>query len=172
MEAGEFFQRIEWIPAGSDPARDVAEFGAFAATLGMKARVALSSHRPKGVIFVSKEPHCFHDLALRGQAGEFVGDFVAVISNHPDMAEIARHYGLPFHHVPVTAATKAAAEARQLEILRSVGAEFVVLARYMQILTDGFSVLTAGRSSTSTIPSCRRSRAGGPTTRLMSAGSS
>jgi formyltetrahydrofolate deformylase len=138
MEAGEFFQRIEWVPAGSDSAAAVAEFRAFAASLGMAAQVAQSSHRPKGVLFVSKEDHCFHDLALRGQAGEFAGDFAAVISNHTDLAAAAQHYGLSFHHVPVTAATKADAERRQLEILHRVGAEFVVLARYMQVLSADF----------------------------------
>jgi formyltetrahydrofolate deformylase len=138
MEAGEFFQRIEWVPAGDNAGAAVAEFSAFAAELGMAARVARSDHRPKGVLFVSKEDHCFHDLALRWQAGEFAGDFVAVISNHTDLAEAAKHYGLPFHHVPVTAPTKADAERRQLEILRATGAEFVVLARYMQVLTADF----------------------------------
>jgi len=138
MEAGEFFQRIEWVPAGSDAAAAVAEFSAFAAELGMAAQVARSDHRPKGVLFVSKEDHCFHDLALRWQAGEFGGDFTAVVSNHTVLEGAAKHYGLPFYHVPVTAATKAEAEARQLEILRSVGAEFAVLARYMQVLSADF----------------------------------
>jgi formyltetrahydrofolate deformylase len=138
MEAGDFFQRIEWVPAGAGAATEAAEFRVFAASLGMSAKVALSNHRPKGVIFVSKEDHCFHDLALRGQAGEFAGDFAGVVSNHTDLAEAARHYGLAFHHIPVTAATKAEAERRQLELLRAVGAEFVVLARYMQVLTADF----------------------------------
>jgi formyltetrahydrofolate deformylase len=138
MEAGEFFQRIEWAPAGSDLAPEAVEFRNFAASLGMAARVAASTHRPKGAIFVSKEDHCFHDLALRWQAGEFAGDFSCVISNHPNLAAAARHYGLPFHHVPVTAATKPAAEAQQLAILRDTGAEFVVLARYMQVLSEDF----------------------------------
>ncbi len=138
MEAGEFFQRIEWVPAGSGAANEAAELRAFAASLGMTANVAQSNHRRQGVLFVSKEDHCFHDLALRWKAGEFAGDFACVISNHADLAEAARHYGLPFHHVPVSAATKAEAERRQLEILRTVGAEFAVLARYMQVLTGDF----------------------------------
>ncbi|HEY0864274.1 MAG TPA: formyltetrahydrofolate deformylase [Lacunisphaera sp.] len=138
MEAGEFFQRIEWVPAGADVAQEAAELRAFAASLGMAARVAVSTHRAKGALFVSKEDHCFHDLALRGRAGEFAGDFACVISNHPDLGDVARHYGLTFHHVPVTAATKPEAEARQLEILRAAGTEFVVLARYMQVLTEDF----------------------------------
>lgn len=138
MEAGDFFQRIEWVPAGAGAATEAAEFRTYAASLGMAAKVALSNHRPKGVIFVSKEDHCFHDLALRWQAGEFAGEFAGVISNHTDLAGAARHYGLAFHHVPVSAATKAEAERRQLELLHDAGAEFVVLARYMQVLTADF----------------------------------
>ena len=138
MEAGEFFQRIEWVPAHADTAVEVAELRAFAATLGMRAQVASSAHRSKGAIFVSRADHCFHDLLLRGQAGEFAGDFTCVISNHADLAGASRHYGLEFHHVPVTADTRAAAEARQLELLRAAGVEFVVLARYMQVLSEGF----------------------------------
>lgn len=138
MEAGEFFQRIEWVPAGVNAAQEADDLRAFAASLGMAAKVAVSTHRAKGAIFVSKEDHCFHDLALRGRAGEFTGDFSCVISNHADLAEVAKHYGLAFHHVPVTAATKPAAEAKQLEILRAAGVDFVVLARYMQVLSEDF----------------------------------
>lgn len=138
MEAGEFFQRIEWVSASADPAQEAADLTAYAASLGMAARVAVSTHRARGAIFVSKEDHCFHDLALRWQAGEFAADLACVISNHPDFADVARHYGLAFHHVPVTAATRADAEARQLGILRAAGTEFIVLARYMQVLSGDF----------------------------------
>ena len=146
MEAGEFFQRIEWVPAGHDAAAAVAEFSAFAAELGMAARVARSDHRPKGALFISKEDHCFHDLALRWKAGEFAGDFAAVISNHLDLAAAAKHYGLPFYHVPVSAVTKVEAERRQVEILREIGAEFVVLARYMHVLSADFLRLVQGNN--------------------------
>ncbi|MFZ5494338.1 MAG: formyltetrahydrofolate deformylase [Verrucomicrobiota bacterium] len=138
MEGGEFFQRIEWVPAGANAAAEAEELRKFAASLGMAAKVAVSTHRPKGALFVSKEDHCFHDLVLRWKAGEFAGDFACVISNHTVLADAARHYGLPFHHVPVTPANKPAAEARQLEILRTTGTEFVVLARYMQVLSADF----------------------------------
>ena len=138
MEKGVFFQRVEWVPANGDPETEASEFQAFAATLGMAAHVASSAHRPKGAIFVSRADHCFHDLILRGKAGEFAGDFSCVISNHSDLAAAARGYGLPFHHVPVTAKTRAAAEARQLRLLRAAGVEFAILARYMQVLSPGF----------------------------------
>ena len=137
-EGGEFFQRIEWVSASGDALQQVVDFRNFAASLGMKARVVRSSHRAKGAIFVSKADHCFHDLLLRGKAGEFAGDFTCVISNHADLADAARHYGLSFHHVPVTAESKASAEARHLDLLRSAKVEFVVLARYMQVLSDDF----------------------------------
>jgi len=138
MEVAKFFQRIEWVPAGGAMAAETEEFEAFAAGLGMTARVAWSTHRPKGALFVSQADHCFHDLLLRGKAGDFAGDFTCVISNHPDLADAARHYGLVFHHVPVSTGTKAAAESQQLALLRAAGVEFVVLARYMQILSAGF----------------------------------
>ncbi|MGA3007693.1 MAG: formyltetrahydrofolate deformylase [Opitutaceae bacterium] len=162
MQAGIFFQRIEWVPcfaqapsiakasafakATADKSQGVSdrtaqaveEFRAFAATLGMEARVASSSRRPRVAIFVSKADHCFHDLVLRGQAGEFNGEFALVISNHPDLAGIAEGYRLPFHHVAVPAGRGAEAESIQLELLRRNDIELVVLARYMQVLSGEF----------------------------------
>lgn len=139
MEAGVFFQRVEWVPpAGSDVSAMAAEFEAFGRGLGMNATVSRSERRPRVVIFVSKFDHCFHDLILRWKSGDYVADLVAVVSNHPDLAEAAKGYGLPYHHIPVTAATKAEAEAQQLALLRDYGADLVVMARYMQVLTPVF----------------------------------
>ena len=138
MEAGIFFQRVEWTGGMAARASGAEEFRAFAASLGMAVQIISSASRPRVVVLVSKADHCFHDLALRWRAGEFAGDLVAVVSNHPDLADVARGYGLPFHCIPVTADTKAAAEARQLALLRELGAELVVLARYMQVLSADF----------------------------------
>jgi formyltetrahydrofolate deformylase len=140
MEAGIFFQRIEWVPTGSAGVaeRDAADFLAFASSLGMQARVALSTQRPRVAVFVSKADHCFHDLILRWKAGEFHCDFVAIVSNHAELETAARGYGLPFHVIPVTAATKAEAEARQIALLRELRADLVILARYMQVLSAEF----------------------------------
>jgi formyltetrahydrofolate deformylase len=137
MEAGIFFQRIEWVPTGSTGVaeREAADFLAFAASLGMQARVILSNRRARIAVFVSKADHCFHDLILRWKAGDFSGDIVAIAGNHTDLAEAARGYGVPFHHIPVTADTKPQAEARQLALLNELGADLVVLARYMQVLS-------------------------------------
>lgn len=137
-EAGVFFQRVEWEPKPGSLATDGPAFRAFAAGLGMNAHVTSSTYRPRVVIFISKADHCFHDLVLRWKAGEFACDFVAVVGNHADLGELAHDYGLPFHHIPVTADTKVAAEARQLALLRELGAELVVLARYMQVLSADF----------------------------------
>jgi formyltetrahydrofolate deformylase len=138
MEAGIFFQRVEWAPAGTDVDNAAADFQEFAATLGMNAHVAVSSHRPRIALFVSRFDHCFHDLALRWKAGEYACEIAVVISNHPDLEPVARGYGLPFRVVPVNAINKAGAEAEQLEILRAEGVELVVLARYMQVLSAEF----------------------------------
>lgn len=139
MEVGVFFQRVEWVPpTGSDATATVAEFEAFARALGMNPRVARSDRRPRVVLFVSKFDHCFHDLILRWKSGDYAADFVAVVSNHPDLAEASRGYGLPFYHIPVSAATKVEAEAKQLALLAELKADLVVMARYMQVLSADF----------------------------------
>lgn len=138
MEAGVFFQRVEWMPANGDASADTAAFHAFAASLGMSARVSSSVRRPRVAIFVSKFDHCFHDLVLRWKSGDYACDLVAVVSNHRDLEPAAAGYGLPYHVIPVTAATKPAGEAAQLELLRSLDVELVILARYMQVLSADF----------------------------------
>ncbi|MBI5771497.1 MAG: formyltetrahydrofolate deformylase [Verrucomicrobia bacterium] len=137
MEAGIFFQRVEWVPTGAAGVaeRESADFLAFAASLGMQAKVIQSNRRARIAVLVSKADHCFHDLILRWKAGDFSGDIVAIAGNHADLAEAARGYGLPFYHIPVTPDTKPQAEARQLALLDELKADLVVLARYMQVLS-------------------------------------
>ena len=139
-EAGIFFQRIEWVPTGAAGVekRDTDDFYAFAESIGMKARVMVSTHRPKVALFISKADHCFHDLVLRWKAGEFACDLVAVVSNHTELEGAARSYGLTFYHIPVTAEAKAVAEGKQVALLKELGVELVVLARYMQVLSGDF----------------------------------
>ena len=143
MEEGIFFQRIEWEPCSAKasqgaPSTSAGEFLEFAAALGMKARVLSSAQRTRVALFVSKAEHCFHDVVLRWKEGELGCDLVAVVSNHADLQGIAHGYGLPFHHLPVTADSKPAAEARQLALLRGLDIDLVVLARYMQVLSADF----------------------------------
>src|SRR5690625_3803614 len=133
-----FFQRIEWSQPETDFDEIEAEFKEFAASLGMVATLAHSSHRPKFAVLVSKFDHCFHDLVLRWKAGEFCGDIACVISNHAALADASEAYGLPFYHVPVSPEGKVKAEKKQLEILRKHDVKFAVLARYMQVLSGDF----------------------------------
>ncbi len=139
-EAGIFFQRIEWALAGGvSAAAEETAFLDFARNeLKMQARIADSLDRPRVALFVSKADHCFHDLVLRWRAGDFPCEIVAVVSNHTELAAVAQGYGLPFHHIPVTAETKATGEASQLALLQQLGVELVVLARYMQVLSGDF----------------------------------
>jgi len=137
--ANVFFQRLVWQTGGDNPRAEGQDFANFASEeLGMSCRFALGSDRQRVGILVSKIDHCFHDIALRFRSGEFRGDAVVVVSNHPDMAEAAASYGLPFHHVPVTRDNKAEAEAEQLRLFRVAGVSLVLMARYMQVLSDHF----------------------------------
>ena len=139
MEAGVFFQRVEWVPPkGADSPAMAREFEAFGRSLGMAAQVADRTRRARVALFVSKFDHCFHDLLLRWKTGDYAADFVVVVSNHPDLADAARGYGVPFYHLPVTAATKAEAEARQLSLLHELAVDLVIMARYMQVLSAEF----------------------------------
>jgi formyltetrahydrofolate deformylase len=139
MEEGIFFQRVEWVPVRAASAgHEAEEFLAFAASLGMQARITHSGRQPRVMVFVSRADHCFHDLALRWRAGEFSGELVGVVSNHRDLAGAAKSYGLPFYHIPLTPRTKGAAEMRQLTLLQKQKVELVVLARYMQVLSGKF----------------------------------
>ena len=98
------------------------------------------------VILVSKEGHCLNDLLFRWKSGLLPLDIAAIVSNHRDFYQLAASYNVPFHHLPVTTATKAQVEAKQLEIIESERAELVVLARYMQILSDDLCRKLAGRA--------------------------
>lgn len=142
QELGVFFQRVEWQPATTGgegaPAAAAAEFKAFAESMGMHADVSSSTSRPRVVLFVSKADHCFHDLVLRWKAGEYACDLAAVVSNHRTLESAAQGYGLPFHHLPMVPGEKSRVEAEQLALLREIGADLVVLARYMQVLSAEF----------------------------------
>ncbi|MDR2845408.1 MAG: formyltetrahydrofolate deformylase [Puniceicoccales bacterium] len=139
-EAGVFIQRIEWLPAaGKDPREESDRFRAYAAGLGMAAHIALSTDRPKIAVLVSKQGHAFHDLMLRWAAGELPGDVGLVVSNHTTWETDTReHYKVPFFHLPVTPETKAGAEAQLDALLREHRIELVVMARYMQVLSESF----------------------------------
>ena len=113
---------------------------------GMRWQLHPTSQAMRTVLMVSKEGHCLNDLLFRWKSGLLKLDIRAIIGNHLDLQPLAERYNLPFHHIPVSAATKAQAEARQYDIIQSEGAELVVLARYMQILSDEMCRNLAGRA--------------------------
>ena len=108
----------------------------FAEPLKMRWHLHATSQSMRTVLLVSKEGHCLNDLLFRWKSGLLPLDIRAIISNHRDFYQLAASYNVPFHHLPVTAATKAQVEAKQYEIIQNEGAELVVLARYMQVLSD------------------------------------
>lgn len=134
-----FFQRVEWASGNNDPRQMLEDFAQTAVSeWQMQARVALSTDRPKVAVFVSRQDHCFHDLLHRFRAGEYRAELACTLSNHPDLREFAERDGVPYHHVPVTAANKPAAEDEQLAILGDYQPDLIILARYMQVLSGDF----------------------------------
>ena len=135
-----FLMRVEWDLEGfSIPMEEFARrFEPVAARFQMKWRVAHSAVRPKVAIFVSKYDHCLADLLYRQRTGEIACEIPAIVSNHADGQRWADFYGVPMHVIPVRKETKGEDEARQLEVLRPLGVDLIVLARYMQVLSPDF----------------------------------
>ena len=141
-----FFMRVRFACPGEQRAALGEAVQGLAQTWGMRASLHLAHHKTPTVIMVSQHGHCLNDLLFRWKSGLLPIEPKAIISNHKDFYQLAASYNIPFHHVPVTAATKAEAEARQLEIIRREGAELVVLARYMQVLSDHLCRELSGRA--------------------------
>jgi formyltetrahydrofolate deformylase len=141
-ERGVFFMRVAWNPATDDEAAIEQFQPAFVAEVArpytMTWRLERASRRMRMAVFVSKYSHCLYDLLARWESGEWDVEIPLIISNHRDLAPVAQRHGVRFEHVPVTPATKAEAERRQLELLREAGVDLVVLARYMQIVSPAF----------------------------------
>jgi len=135
--AGVFFQRIEWMPDAENRA-SARGFREFAKGLGMEVDIARADSRPKIALFVSKISHCFHDLLARWHQGELPAEVACVISNHESLRATADFHGLPFHYIPIEKGKKGEAETAQVEMLHYYGVELVVMARYMQILSEDF----------------------------------
>lgn len=136
-EGGRFFQRTVIHLDGLAAARPAleADIAAVAERFGMEWSLHDVARRKRVAIFVSKYDHCLMELLWRTQRGQLDIDITMVVSNHPDLAEAVRSFGVPFVHIP--SGDKTVMEERQLELLRG-NVDLVVLARYMQILTDDF----------------------------------
>jgi formyltetrahydrofolate deformylase len=140
LESDRFLMRVEFDPAEFDIelSRFAEFFSPIAEKFGMHWRLAQSSHRPKMIILVSKYDHCLADLLYRHQSAELTCDIPLIISNHPDNRAIADFYQIPYVTVPVPKQNKRDAEGKILSLLKQHAPDFIVLARYMQILSHEF----------------------------------
>ncbi|WP_432495882.1 formyltetrahydrofolate deformylase [Kineococcus auxinigenes] len=147
-DTGLFFMRVAFDAAASDEAlRETV--GVVAARFQLTWDLRDAAARLRTLVLCSKQGHCLNDLLFRHRSGDLPVDVAAVVSNHTDLAPLAEFYGVPFHHVPVVtgdAASKEAGEARLLELVAELDVELVVLARYMQILSDGLCRELSGRA--------------------------
>ena len=145
-DTGLFFMRVQFACGAVNAADLRTQLGSFAEGFAMRWSLHETSEPVRTVLMVSKEGHCLNDLLFRWKSGLLPLDIRAIVSNHRDFYQLAASYNVPFHHIPVTAATKAQAEARAYEVIENEAAELVVLARYMQILSDDLCRKLAGRA--------------------------
>ncbi len=137
-EAGVFFMRLESdfeknIPAVQNLKQQFEE--ELAQSYQMQWSLHLGSTKPKMALFVSKYNHCLYDILSRFNSGELEVDIPFILSNHIDLEYVAKQFNIPYYHIPVTKDTKVEAENRQLSLLKEYNIDFIVLARYMQIIS-------------------------------------
>jgi formyltetrahydrofolate deformylase len=146
-DTGRFFMRVH-VEANTEP-RDVESLRTAFAPIGdsfaMQWQIHGEKSRQRVIIMVSRQGHCLNDLLYRAQIGSLPADIAAIVSNHRDFEALARSYDVPFHYVPVTTQTRDAAEQRLLDLVETHDVELVILARYMQILSNAVCEKLPGR---------------------------
>ncbi|MGO4146640.1 formyltetrahydrofolate deformylase [Paenarthrobacter sp. YAF11_1] len=145
---GHFFMRVHFASSGDESTVDALReaFSPVGEKYSMNWQLQRQGYKRRVLIMVSKFGHCLNDLLFRARIGELPIDVVGVVSNHTDHQGLAEWHEIPFFHVPVTAATKPAAEGRLLEIIDELDVELIVLARYMQVLSDDLARKLDGRA--------------------------
>ncbi|HEY2041926.1 MAG TPA: formyltetrahydrofolate deformylase [Jatrophihabitans sp.] len=145
---GLFFMRVHFESA--NPSTTLAElqsgFAHVASSFQMAWQLDAASTPTRALVMVSRFDHCLNDLLYRQKVGSLNIEIPAIVSNHPDLASLASAYGIAFHHIPVTALTKPEAEQRLLELVAEHDIDIVVLARYMQVLSDDLCTKLQGRA--------------------------
>jgi formyltetrahydrofolate deformylase len=145
--SGQFFMRIDFTVPGAASADELrGAFAGIAAEFEMRFELWDARAPYRTLIMVSRHLHCLNDLLFRVSTGSLQIEVPAVVSNHPDAADMAASYGVPFLHVPVTPDTKPEAEARLVELVKELDVHLVVLARYMQVLSDDLCRELSGRA--------------------------
>ncbi len=146
-ESGRYFMRLSFsAPAGVTHDKIQAAFKPIFSRFKMAAQIHDLEKRPRAVILVSRFGHCLNDLLYRHRIGALPIEIPAIVSNHRDFYQLAASHDIPFHHLPVTAETKTRQERKLLELVEEERADFVVLARYMQILSDELCGQLEGRA--------------------------
>lgn len=134
-----FFMRIEWeLKDFLVPQEKIEDYFAtlYTQKYEMNFRLYFSDTKPRMAIFVSKMSHCLFDLLARYTAGEWNVEIPLIISNHPDLQHVAERFGIPFHLFPITKETKEEQEKKEMELLAKHKITFIVLARYMQVISE------------------------------------
>ncbi|MEM1355521.1 MAG: formyltetrahydrofolate deformylase [Planctomycetota bacterium] len=147
-QTGKFYMRLVYDTASfalDDPAARSALDGLSQNIANMHWQLHADDPAPRVALFCSKTAHCVYDLLVREAMGELPGEIAVVISNHQALREVAEHFGKPFEHVPVEKQNKPAVEAKHQRILEAHHVDLVVLARYMQVVGEGFCKAWAGR---------------------------
>jgi len=146
-KAGRFFMRVHFVTdGGSDAVGLRTDFTALAETYRMSWQLVGLDERPRLLIMVSKFGHCLNDLLFRWKMDQLKVELPVIVSNHRDLEEVATAAGIPFVHIPITRDTKAAAEVRLLDVVDEYQIDLVVLARYMQVLSDDVCKRLEGRA--------------------------
>lgn len=146
-DSNRFFMRVAFAaPAGLDGAAIRAEFAPVAGSFAFDWALHDLSRRQRAIILVSQAGHCLNDLLYRTQTGRLAMDVTSVVSNHRRWERRAEHEGIPFHFLPVKADAKDSQEAQLLELIDREAADLVILARYMQILSDQACATLSGRT--------------------------
>ncbi len=146
-DSNRFFMRVAFAaPAELGEAAIRTAFTPVAETYALDWALHDLSRRPRAIILVSQGGHCLNDLLYRTQAGRLAMDVTSIVSNHQRWQGRAEHEGIPFHYLPVTDETKQAQEAALVELVEREGADLVILARYMQVLSDKACTALSGRA--------------------------
>lgn len=148
MSAGRLFLRVDFAGDGAPDllATMRSEFSEVAEQFDMEWQLRERGEKTKVLIMVSKFDHCLQDLLFRMHSGDLPIEVVGVASNHPDHRSLVEWYGIGFHHIPISKDTKPQAEAALLQLIDATGAELVVLARYMQVLSDHLATELSGKT--------------------------
>jgi formyltetrahydrofolate deformylase len=147
LETEQFFLRVYFSLPESRPTDELEHsFSTVAATFGMQANIYDASRKARLLVLVSRQGHCLNDLLFRTHSGQLPVEIAGIVSNHTDFAGLAQSYQLPFHHLPVTPDTREQQESAILALVEREHIDLVVLARYMQILSNSLCHALSGRA--------------------------